>query len=93
MKRVLRPSGSIIILETLGKGYETPHPLDKLAAYYTYLEEAGFFSTWIRTDFQFKSLAEAEELTRFFFDDQLAESCQGRSCHPPECTGIWWLTR
>jgi ubiquinone/menaquinone biosynthesis C-methylase UbiE len=94
MKRVLRPSGSIIILETLGKGYETPHPLDKLTAYYTYLEEAGFFSTWIRTDFQFKSLAEAEELTRFFFGDQLADRVAREGLVIlPECTGIWWLTR
>lgn len=92
MKRVLRPGGTITILETLGTGYETPHPPDVLKAYFAYLEEAGFSSTWIRTDYQFESLAEAEALTRFFFDDELAEKVVERNwAILPECTGIWWL--
>jgi len=60
IKRVLRPGGTIVILKTLGTGYETPHPSDELKAYFTYLEEAGFAFTWIRTDHQFQSLSEAK---------------------------------
>jgi ubiquinone/menaquinone biosynthesis C-methylase UbiE len=93
MKRVLRPGGTIVILETLGTGYETPHPPDGVKAYLAYLENAGFSSTWIRTDYQFESLAEAEALTRFFFGDELAEKVVERNwVILPECTGIWWST-
>jgi len=93
MKRVLRPGGTMIILETLGTGYEKPTPPDELKAYYAYLaEEAGFSSAWIRTDYRFESLEEAEALTRFFFGDALAERVAGENLAVlPECTGIWWL--
>ena len=33
MRRVLRPGGSIVLLETLGTGYTTPTPPDGLAGY------------------------------------------------------------
>jgi ubiquinone/menaquinone biosynthesis C-methylase UbiE len=94
MKRVLRVGGTAVILETLGTGSETPNPPTReLAAYYSLLEEDGFSSTWIRTDYQFKSLAEAVELTRFFFGDKLAEQVARRNwIVMSECTGIWWLT-
>jgi ubiquinone/menaquinone biosynthesis C-methylase UbiE len=95
MKRVLRPGGTAIILETLGTGWEKPHPpTDALTAYYAFLEEEhGFSSTWIRTDYRFESLSEAEELTRFFFGDELADRVAREGLVIlPECTGIWWLT-
>jgi ubiquinone/menaquinone biosynthesis C-methylase UbiE len=92
MKRVLRPGGTIILLETLGTGHETPHPPDELQSYFAYLDSAGFSSTWIRTDYQFVSVAEAEALTRFFFGDELAEKvARANWSILPECTGIWWL--
>jgi ubiquinone/menaquinone biosynthesis C-methylase UbiE len=95
MKRVLRPGGTVIILETLGTGCESPHPpSDALAAYYALLEGGhGFSATWIRTDYRFASLSEAEDLTRFFFGDELADRVAGEGLVIlPECTGIWWLT-
>jgi len=92
MKRVLRPGGTIIILETLGTGYETPHPPDKLVAYYRFLEQEGFSSTWIRTDYRFESWAEAETLTRFFFGESMADKVISKEpVILPECTGVWWL--
>ena len=90
MRRVLRPSGTIIILETLGTGYETPHPPDKLTAYYSFLEKAGFSSTWIRTDFQFESVAEAKALIGFFFGPDATQPIVNQNPIVPECTGIWW---
>jgi ubiquinone/menaquinone biosynthesis C-methylase UbiE len=95
MKRVLRPGGTAIILETLGTGREEPHPpTDRLAAYYSLLEgEHGFSSTWIRTDYRFASLSEAEGLIRFFFGDELADRVAREGLVIlPECTGVWWLT-
>jgi ubiquinone/menaquinone biosynthesis C-methylase UbiE len=94
MKRVLRPGGTAIILETLGTGYANPQPPnDDLGAYYGWLgREHNFSSTWIRTDYRFKSLEEAERLTRFFFGDELAaEVVEQNWTILPECTGIWWL--
>ncbi|MBN1890913.1 MAG: class I SAM-dependent methyltransferase [Thermoflexales bacterium] len=91
MARVLRPGGTAILLETLGTGYETPHPPPNLAAYYAWLEQRGFRFDWIRTDCRFESLAEAVELVRFFFGDELARQVVARQwVILPECTGIWW---
>ena len=91
MKRVLRPGGRVVLLETLGTGFEAPTPPDTLKAYFRYLEEAGFENNWIRTDYRFDTLQEAQELTRFFFGDDLAEQVvQKKWLILPECTGIWW---
>src|SRR5574341_1234608 len=92
--RVLRPTGKIILLETLGTGFATPCPPEHLEEYYHYLETSGFASTWIRTDYRFASLAEAEALTRFFFGDGLAQKVVEQGWITlPECTGIWWRER
>jgi len=94
MKRVLRPGGTLILIETLGTGEERPRPPSEgLAAYYGLLEEAyGFSSTWIRTDYDFQTLDEAVALMRFFFGDPLAERVADEGLTIlPECTGIWWL--
>jgi len=95
MKRVLRRGGTAVIIETLGTGSEEPHPpTDALAAYYALLErERGFSRNWIRTDYRFASLPEAEDLTRFFFGDGLADRVANEELVVlPECTGIGWLT-
>jgi ubiquinone/menaquinone biosynthesis C-methylase UbiE len=92
LRRVLRPNGTAIILETLGTGYETPHPPENLTPYYSFLEQAGFSSTWVRTDYQFESLGQAEVLVHFFFGPELAKQVISRNwVILPECTGIWWL--
>jgi ubiquinone/menaquinone biosynthesis C-methylase UbiE len=91
MQRVLRPGGTCLIIETQGTGCETPHPPEVLKAYLDYLPELGFQSTWIRTDYQFASLAEAETLMRFFFGDELAaQTVREQWQIVPECTGLWW---
>lgn len=93
MKRVVRPGGYIIILETLGTGNETLQPPDFLQGYYEMLQsDFNFSHTSIRTDYKFTSVEEAEELTRFFFGDELADRVvRQRLTILPECTGIWWL--
>jgi ubiquinone/menaquinone biosynthesis C-methylase UbiE len=88
MRRVLRPGGTIMIIETLGTGFETPHPPDHLVEYYQYLASQGFDSTWLRTDYRFPSKEEARRMAGFFFGSELAEQVNGPTF--PECTGLWW---
>jgi ubiquinone/menaquinone biosynthesis C-methylase UbiE len=93
MWRVLRPGGTILLVETLGTGHEEPYRAGLLADYYAFLEQQGFASSWIRTDYRFASLAEAEALVRFFFGDDLAALVLERGrLDLPECTGLWWLS-
>jgi ubiquinone/menaquinone biosynthesis C-methylase UbiE len=92
IKRVTRPGGILIILETFGTGNEQPEPPNFLIEYYKLLAEYGFSQKVIRTDYQFESLAEAEDLTRFFFGDELSNKIHESGLTVlPECTGIWWL--
>ena len=91
LREMVRAGGSIIILETMGTGYTEPNPPSFMLDYYSFLSKVGFQSKWIRTDYQFESLAEAVGLTRFFFGDDLAERVEKEgSRFLPECTGIWW---
>jgi ubiquinone/menaquinone biosynthesis C-methylase UbiE len=93
MQRVLRPDGTIIIIETMGTGFETPRPpTQNLAGYFAYLADRhGFTGTTIRTDYKFESHQEAVTLIRFFFGDDLAEKVVANQwAIVPECTGIWW---
>lgn len=95
MSRVTQPGGTMILLETLGTGFEMPTPPSAgLATLYHYLEgERGFQHTWSRTDYQFESVDEAEALTRFFFGDKLADRIRREGItRLPECTGYWWKT-
>jgi ubiquinone/menaquinone biosynthesis C-methylase UbiE len=93
MRRVLRPGGTMIILETLGTGTEVPLIPENLAAYYAFLEESGFSFRHFRTDYRFPSMAEAGSLCTFFFGETMAEKfiADGGSVLLPECTGLWWL--
>lgn len=93
MRRVLRPGGTIIIIETLGTGESQPRPpAEWFSEYVRFLEDdLGFRATWVRTDFKFVSLEEAADLLGFFFGTEFADEV--RRNHwiiTPECTGIWW---
>lgn len=94
MKRVLRPGGTIVIMETMGTGYETPHPPEFLTQYYSLLENKyGFSHKWIRLDYRFADLEEAERQARFFFGDKLADRVVVEKLVTlPECAGVWWLS-
>jgi len=91
MKRVLNGGSTIVLFESLGTGNESPTKLDHLRNFYPWLDEAGFQKKWIRTDYQFESLEEAEYLARFFFGDELGDKVkQNNWVILPECTGVWW---
>ena len=92
MKRILRPNSYIVLFESLGTGNESPIRLEHLKDFYPWLDQAGFQYKWIRTDYKFESLEEAEELSRFFFGDELGNKVvQNTWTILPECTGVWWL--
>ena len=92
MKRVLHRDGTIILFESLGTGNENPIRLEHVESTYQWLDANGFQSKWIRTDYKFESLEEAEELSRFFFGDDLGEKVrQNEWIVLPECTGVWWF--
>lgn len=92
MKRVLRRGSYIVLFESLGTGNEEPIELEHLNEYYAWLDEAGFQKKWIRTDYKFASITEAEELSRFFFGDELGDKVKANQWMVlPECTGVWWL--
>lgn len=93
MQRVVKPGGMIILLETLGTGIKQPQPPSPgLGDLYRWWEHThGFQHRWIRTDYQFASVQEADDLTRFFFGDELADHIRTENLTIlPECTGIWW---
>jgi len=91
MKRVLREDGTIILFESLGTGNEEPVRLEHVESTYQWLDANGFASKWIRTDYKFESLEEAQELSRFFFGDELGDKVeQNQWVILPECTGVWW---
>jgi len=92
MKRVLRRGSYIVLFESLGTGNESPIQLEHLKEYYPWLDEVGFQNKWIRTDYKFVSVEEAEELSRFFFGDELGDKVKENNWVVlPECTGVWWL--
>jgi ubiquinone/menaquinone biosynthesis C-methylase UbiE len=92
MRRVLKPGSFIVLFESLGTGNEAPIKLEHLNNFYPWLDEVGFQNKWIRTDYKFNSLEEAEELSRFFFGDELGNKVLNNHWTIlPECTGVWWL--
>jgi ubiquinone/menaquinone biosynthesis C-methylase UbiE len=93
MLRLVRPGGVAILIETLGTGETTPKPPDRFIPAYDYFAfEWGFTPTWIRTDFRFPTMAEAQATIAPLF----GEATLARAIHTdegiilPECTGLWW---
>jgi hypothetical protein len=92
MERVLRRGSFIVLFESLGTGNESPIQLEHLKEYYPWLDKAGFQNKWVRTDYKFESIEEAEDLSRFFFGDDLGDKVKNNQwLFLPECTGVWWV--
>ncbi len=89
--RLLRPSGTLVILETLGTGKTEPAPPNaELAAMYAWLVSVGFTQKSIRTDYVFPSLDEAKHITKSFFGRDFDFMVTEAGARLPECTGLWW---
>jgi SAM-dependent methyltransferase len=92
--RLLRPGGVVILFENYGTGSETPNPPPHLNGYFDFLKGKGFQSDWIRTDYDFASMQEAQDLSDFFFGGELAEKVRINHWKIlPECTGVFWLAK
>ncbi len=95
MQRVVKPGGHIILIETMTTGARQPQPPnEELATLYDYWQRYYDFEyRWLRTDYQFASEAEAEELIPFFFsENEVDPSIWQGKLRLPECTGIWFKT-
>lgn len=90
-QRCLRPGGKVILIETLGTGRQQPQRIPVLREYLDYLDEIGFKMDWVRTDFCFEDVQQAQELVQFFFGEEMLANLQGLIL--PECTGLWWLEK
>ncbi|MBN2146693.1 MAG: class I SAM-dependent methyltransferase [Anaerolineales bacterium] len=86
--RILRPGGRIILIETLGTGFEQPQRIPILSEYLDWLEENGFQMNWVRTDYRFDNSHQARELIPFFFGEAMLNNLRDHIL--PECTGLWW---
>jgi SAM-dependent methyltransferase len=89
----LDTEGTLIVIETLGTGSESPHaPNGELADYYRFLEGSwGMQREELRTDYRFESLETALTSIGFFFGPELASVVRERNwLVVPEWTGLWW---
>lgn len=94
MRRVLKPGGTLFVIETLGTGHTTPRQHAALDEYFSLLEAEGLQRTWIRTDYVFPDVETAASITGRFFGDAFAERVRREGwARVPECTGIWRTAR
>ncbi len=92
MTRILRPGGTLAVLETLGTAVREPAPPNcSLAEYYRWLEEEhGLVRHTLRTDYAFASIADAVSMCKFFFGPACAKRVQDDNLlRVKEFTGLW----
>ena len=91
MRRVLKRSGIVILIETFGTGATEPVFVPELEPYYQYLYALGFGVTWVRTDYAFKDEKTAAGLVEPFFGKEMLKKLlvSKQQTILPECTGIW----
>jgi ubiquinone/menaquinone biosynthesis C-methylase UbiE len=91
MKRILRPSGAVILVETMGTLHMWEEVPVRTAVLYDYFEkELGLKKSTIRTDYRFSSTEEAVDLGTFFFGDEVgAEISQISEPVVLEATAVW----
>lgn len=97
VRRVVRPGGTLILLETMGTRAPTPGPPNaELAEYYGWLERDGGFGAprVIRTDYRFESVADAGEVLSGFFGEPMGERVRrAGQTRVEESTAIWRVRR
>ena len=93
MKRIVKPGGAILLIESLGTGYETPREANPLDEYFAHLEaHHGFTRSWFRTDYAFESEEHAARVCEGFFGAALVEKIRAHGwSRVPECTALFFL--
>lgn len=95
MKRVVHAPGQVIIIETMGTGFDDPQPpAPQLATYYDWLENVqGFQRQVIRTDYAFPTVERAAQSLGFFFGDELRQRMLDEQVTQLiEWTGVWSIS-
>ena len=95
-ERLVRPGGTILLIETMGTNVDEPCPPGELlSTFYRILEEDHDFQrTVISTDYRFRSVEEAARVMGFFFGPDMRESVERRGATiVPEYSGIWTKQR
>ncbi len=93
MRRMVRPGGKMILIETLGTGEITPKVSPFFKKVYDFLEaQAGFTPSDLRTDYRFDTMKQVRQMVLPLFGQEmlqrLVETRAGWVL--PECTGLWW---
>jgi ubiquinone/menaquinone biosynthesis C-methylase UbiE len=91
MKRILRPKGAIVLIETMGSLHIWDKVPDKNVELYDYFEkELCLKRTIIRTDYKFATIEEAVDFSTFFFGNEVgAEVSEIGELIVPEATAVW----
>jgi ubiquinone/menaquinone biosynthesis C-methylase UbiE len=91
MKRILRPQGAVVLIETMGSLHIWEKVPENTLELYDFLEkELCLKKTIIRTDYKFATKEEAVDLMTFFFGDEMgAEVSEKGDLIVPEATVVW----
>lgn len=91
--RVVRPGGTIMLLETAGTCVDEATPPPHLLPLYALWTELGFHAVDVATDYVFASLDEAVRVMGAFFGDAMAARVRERGrAQVPEFTRIFRQT-
>lgn len=90
MRRVVKPGGAVVILETLGTGHDVPRTGSALDVYFEHLEAAhGFTRAWHRSDYVFDDVEAAARVMGGFFGESLVARIREEGwTRVPECTAL-----
>jgi ubiquinone/menaquinone biosynthesis C-methylase UbiE len=91
MKRILRPRGAVVLIETMGSLHIWEEVPVRTAMLYDYFEKVlGLKKSVIRTDYRFASMEEAVDLGTFFFGDETGSEIRRiGELVVPEATAVW----
>ncbi len=93
-RKMIKPDGRIIIIESLSTNSQAPKPPDeKFEEFFNLLDnEYGFTKHIIKTDYRFESPEQAERIMGFFFGPGMKDAVKAAGTAViPEFTGVWML--
>ena len=90
LRRVVRPGGVVVLIETAGTCVDQPTPPPHLLPLYALWEGLGFVSRDVSSDYLFSSFDEAVRLMGAFFGESMATRVRARGlARVPEFTRVF----